>query len=262
MSRRTIFSSLAMAATLVISCASAGAVTLDWDNPANTWTNGGNGLPIPNSYDVDGVPGNDLTITFSGQTSKLRTEPASGTQTPAVMSTLLGGTAEKSLHVYANVATQTEITVSVSFSSTYLQGVENVSFTLFDIDKTTDSEFIKNIYGIRLDGSLVPATISGLGSGVQLSGFSYWQMLTGTTASPDGSANGNATISFGANVITGFSFVFDNSQGPPRIQEFAMHDINFTPVPEINPVFSALGSCLMAVGLVFHHRARVRAGRK
>src|SRR3954467_5355576 len=148
------------AAILVLSSATAGAVTLDWDTA--TWTNNANGSPKPNSYDVDGKPGTDLTITLSGQISKLTTEPVSGTNTPAVMSVLQGGTGEKSLHIYANVATKTDITVSVDFSPTYVRGVESVSFKLFDIDKGSDSEFVQDIYGIALDGTLIPATISGL----------------------------------------------------------------------------------------------------
>ncbi|MBA2272154.1 MAG: hypothetical protein H0W20_16400 [Chthoniobacterales bacterium] len=260
-SRSVVLSFLAVG--LAVSSPDVAAVTLDWDVPTNTWTNANNGSPIPNSYDVDGVAGNDLTITISGQVSKLRTEPVSGTQTPAVMSTLQGGMGgEKSLHIYANVGTKSEITVSVSFSATYVQGVENVSFTLFDIDKTTDSEFIRNIYGIALDGTLIPATFSNLGSAVALTGSGLTSLLTGIAASPDGSSNGNVTISFGTNVIKGFAFTFDNSQGPPRTQEFGLHDISFTPVPEINPALSAVGSCLMAISLVFHHRSRVRSRRK
>jgi hypothetical protein len=254
---------VAVCAAIALSCATAGAVTLDWDT--NTWTNANNGFPIPNNYEVDSNnTGTDLTITMSGQISKLRTDPVTGILTPAVMSMLQGGLAqvEKSLHIYANVGTQTEITVSVAFSPNYLRGVENVSFKLFDIDKTTDAEFIKDIYGIALDGSLVAATITGLGSNVSLTGTGFGQLLTGNTPSLDTSGNGNVTISFGANVIKGFAFTFDNSSGPPRVQEFALHDINFTPVPEINPAFAAVGSCLTAIGLIFHHRARVRAGRK
>jgi hypothetical protein len=87
------------------------------------------------------------------------------------------------------------------------------------------------------------------------------QQLTGIAPAGDTTSDGNATISFSV-PITSFTFTFDNSQGPPRVQEFALYDISFSPVPEINPALSALGSCLVAVGLVFHHRARVRAGRK
>ena len=266
---RRLFCRFALILAMAASWPSAQAVVLDWDTA--TWTNANNGSPLPNNYDVDGIPGTDLTITMSGQISKLRTEPVSGTQTPAVLSVLqgglpplAGGQLEKSLHIYANVATQTEITVSVSFSPTYVRGVESVSFKLFDIDSTTDAEFIKDIHGIALDGTLVPATISNVGSAVLHSGTGLAQMLTGNVASPNsgaGSGNGNATISFGSNVIRGFVFTFDNSQGPPRTQEIAMHDLNFSPVPEINPALSAAFSCFAAAGLMFFHRARVKSRR-
>ena len=254
---RCVFAACAAVLTLT----SAHAVVLDWDT--NSWTNANNGSPLPNSYDVDGVAGADLTLSLSGQLAKLRSEPVSGTNTPAVMSTLTGSTAEKSLHFYASVGTQTEITVSVSFAATYVQGVENVSFTLFDIDKTTDSEFIKNIYGIALNGTLIAATVTDLGSSVAISGpGTLAQQLTGIAPAADGSANGNATISFGTNVIRGFAFTFDNSQGPPRIQEFAMHDINFTPVPEVNPAWLAAAACgLFGVARPIAGYLRKRRGR-
>ena len=254
------FSRFLMAAcACAVAITSADAVVLDWDT--QTWTNANNGSPIPNNYDVDGIAGTDLTISFSGQTSKLRSDPATGTNSPGVFSTLHGGLApvQNSLHIYASVGTHTEITVSVSFAATYVQGVESVSFSLFDIDKTTDSEFIKDIYGIRLDGTLVPATISGLGSSVGLSGTGLTQQLTGNAPSADsgaGSANGNATISFGTNVIRGFAFTFDNSQGPPRVQEISMHDINFTPVPEVNPAVAAAAVCGLFVVAARRRRQR------
>lgn len=258
---RKMFSVACVAAAFAVCCGNARAVVLDWDVPANTWTNANNGSPVPNSYDVDGVEGNDLTITISGQTAKLRSDPVSGTNTPAVMSTLTGGTAEKALHFYASVGTHTEITVSVSFSATYVQGVENVSFKLFDIDKTTDSEFIKDIYGITLNGTWVPATITDLGSSVSLAGRdTLAAQLTGIAPAANDSSAGNATISFGTNVIRGFAFTFDNSQGPPRIQEFAMHDLNFTPVPEVNPAFAAAAGCLAAGWLSRRMRRSPRAG--
>lgn len=264
MRRWNIPRAAAFFAVTALSCASAGAITLDWDT--NTWTNANNGNVQANSFDVDpNNAGNDVTIDFSGQTSKLRTEPVSGTQTPAVMSTLTGGLTpvEKSLHVYASVGTQTQITVSVTFAASYVKGVEGVSFKLFDIDKGSDSEYVKTIYGIGLDGTQVPATITEVGPSVSLSNpGSLSQQLTGIAPAGDTTGDGNATISF-AVPITGFTFTFDNSQGPPRVQEFALYDISFSPVPEMNPALSAAVSCFAAIGLVFHHRARVRrAGRK
>ena len=92
------------------------------------------------------------------------------------------------------------------------------------------------------------------------------QQLTGIAPAADGSANGNATISFGTNVIHGFAFTFDNSQGPPRIQEFALHDINFTPVPEVNPAWLAAAACglfgiLRQIGRYFRIEPRRQPSR-
>ena len=47
-----------------------------------------------------------------------------------------------------------------------LPGASNVSFTIFDIDVTTNSDIINNIYGVAHDGSHVAATITNVGSAV------------------------------------------------------------------------------------------------
>jgi len=42
-----------------------------------------------------------------------------------------------------------------------------------------------------------------------------------------------------------------------QAQAFA-HDITFTPVPDINPAWSAIGSCLVAAALILRHSAKFR----
>jgi hypothetical protein len=37
-----------------------------------------------------------------------------------------------------------------------------------------------------------------------------------------------------------------------------IHDITFTPVPEINPTWSAVGSCILAAALILRHSAKFR----
>ena len=230
---------------LIASGGEARALVLDWGTAA--WTNGNlnGGVELDNA-----LAGTEVTFLITGNTNKLRTDPGTGLDTPAISDTLHGGTGQQALNFTANVGTQTEITVTVSFSPLYLQGIENVSFTLFDIDKTTDSEYIKDIRGIALDGTLVAPTISNTGPTVQRSGTGTGQLLTGIASADNATGNGNATISFGSNVIRGFTFTFDNSSGPPRVQEFAMGDLNFTPVPEVNPAMVAGGVCLAGGWLV------------
>jgi hypothetical protein len=171
--------------------------------------------------------------------------------------TLTGGipSPEKSLMLAANLHTNSSATVQLSFPGTL--GSINVSFTIFDIDVTTNSDIISNIYGVALDGTKVAATITNVGPAVILSGSGLTYKLTGNAASPDNSSNGNVTISFGSNMITDVFFTFGNTAGAPRYQDIALGDIDFTPVPEVNPAAVSVGSCVLAAGMmVFVHRRR------
>jgi hypothetical protein len=220
---------------------SARALVLDWDGVA--WSPGS----LINSYDLNGDSVNDVTVTITTQQANIwQNDPASGTQTPVVNQTLTGGIlpAQNSLMLAANLHTNSNATVQLSFPGTL--GSINVSFTIFDIDVTTNADVISNIYGVALDGTHIAATITNVGPAVTLSGSGLTYKLTGNAASPDNSSNGNVTISFGSNMITDVFFTFGNTAGAPRYQDIAISDINFTPVPEINP----------AGTMVFVHRRR------
>jgi hypothetical protein len=155
----------------------------------------------------------------------------------------------------ANLKTNSDAIVQLSFPGTL--GSINVSFTIFDIDVTTNSDIISNIYGVALDGSHVAATITNVGSAVTVSGSGLTYQLTGNAASPDNSSNGNVTITFGSTLITDVFFTFRNTNGAPRYQDIALGDINFTPVPEMNPAAVSVGSCLLAAGMTaLVHRRR------
>jgi hypothetical protein len=125
----------------------------------------------------------------------------------------------------------------------------------------SDHEKIVNNFALLSDGSKVAATISGVGSAITLSGVGLAHVLTGNAAVADtgaGSANGNATIGFGSTAITGFSFDFKNDGGPPRFQSIGLFDINFTPVPEINPAWAGGSACLIAAFATFWRRRKAR----
>jgi hypothetical protein len=89
------------------------------------------------------------------------------------------------------------------------------------------------------------------------------QTLTSSVPAPNDTSLGNATISFGSNVITDVFFTFGNSSGPPRYQNIAIGDVSFTPVPEINTAASSAMSCLFAAGLTIfiQRRAKMKARR-
>jgi len=76
-----------------------------------------------------------------------------------------------------------------------------------------------------------------------------------------GSGNSHVTISFGGAAITSFIFIYGSGSGTvadPTYQHIGIHDIAFTPVPEINPTWTAVGSCLAAFALILRHRGKFR----
>jgi len=244
------------------------AVTLDWD--AVTWTAGS----LSNSYDIDPAKaGNDITVTVSGNTSQLQPELASpNPMTPAVAPAFQGGlvSTEKTLCLAVNFANQSQsVTVTVDFSANYTLGVQNVSFTLFDIDFSAASgnnyqDLLSSITALSIDGTtLVAPTITNSANNT-LSGSGLTQMVNGTVSTADtgpGSGNGNVTINFGATAIKSFTFTYGSGSGTvadPTYQHVGMHDITFTPVPELNPAWSALGSCLLVAVLILRHSAKFR----
>jgi hypothetical protein len=244
------------------------AVTLDWDTV--TWTAG----TLSNSYDIDPAKaGNDVTVTVSGNTGQLTTELAApNPMTPAVASAFQGGlgATEKTLCLAVNFADKMQsVTVTVNFAATYTAGVQNVSFTLFDIDFSAASgnnyqDLLSGITALSIDGTtLVAPTITTSANNVQ-SGSGLTQVVNGTVSAVDtgpGSGNGNVTISFGPAAIKSFTFTYGSGAGTvadPTYQHVGMYDVTFTPVPEINPAWTALGSCVLAAVLILRHSAKFR----
>jgi hypothetical protein len=237
----------------------ARAVVLDWNSVL--WADGSK----KNSYDLTGDGVTDITVELTAQNNNVWTTDPTGAMTPAVDEALTGGmpAGDKSLVLAADLHTNSNVTLHLSFTGGPggLLGANNVSFTLFDIDITTNRDIIDNIYALAPDGSKVPATITNLGSAVTLSGSGLTYELDGNAASPNNSSNGNATISFGSTLIYDVFLTFSNTAGAPRYQDIAIGDITFTPVPEINPAISASVSCLLAIGLTVFVQRRARLRR-
>jgi hypothetical protein len=239
----------------------ARGLVVDWN--AVTWNDGS----LNNSLDLNNDAINDITVAITSQQANIwATDPATGAQTPTVNDSLSGGlpAGEESLNLAGNLKTQSNVTVRLIFTGAQ-PGAANVSFTIFDIDVTTNSDIIEMIYGVAYDGSHVAATITNVGSAVDHTGTGLFQMLEGNAASPDtgpGSSNGNATISFGSTIITDVYFTFSNTSGAPRFQNIAIGDISFTPVPEMNPAMAAAASCVGAVVLTIVLQRRARRTRQ
>ena len=254
---------------LIAALATTGhAVTVDWD--ALTWTPG----TLTNSYNVDSSnPGNDITVTVSGNTAQLQPEIVSPyPQTPAITRDFAGGlgTVQNTLCIAVNFTDQFQsVTVTIDFSALYAAGVQNVSFTLFDFDfdNTSSSKYQDKLSGITalsIDGTTLIAPTITTSSANTRTGTDLTQVVTGIASVSDlgpGSGNGNVTISFGTNAIKSLTFTYGSGSGTdpdPTYQHVGIHDITFTPIPEINPAWSAVGSCLAAAALILRHSAKFR----
>lgn len=260
---------VALALGLVGWSAPAQALVLDWDTV--TWAPGA----TSRSFNIDlATPGNDITVAFSGATDKFRDDPTTGFATPSINQSLEGGMnpVQRSLNLGVDFHQNSTITCTVNFSALYTLGVENVSFTIFNIDffsSGPDSwqDVIKSISAVSADGvTIVAPTISNIGPAVTLGG-GLNPTLTGNALVPDtgaGSGAGNVTISFGSTPIRSFTFTYADGIGSkpnPTFQNISIGDISFTPVPEINPAISAAVSCLLAIGLTVFVQRRARTRR-
>jgi hypothetical protein len=192
--------------------------------------------------------------------------------TPAVTTNFQGGlvTAENTLGLAVNFTNQSEfVTVTVDFSALYAEGVQYVSFTLFDVDSantggSTYQDQLRAIVATSIDGTTLVAPTITTSANNTLSGSGLNQVVDGTVSTPDtgaGSGSANVTISFGATAIRSFTFTYGSGSGTvadPTYEHVGIHDITFTPVPEINPAWSAIGACLLVVNLILRQRAKFR----
>jgi hypothetical protein len=258
-------------ALLTLLAPSVQAVTLDWDTV--TWTAG----TLSHAYDIDPTKaGNDITVTVSGNTTALTTDLAApNAMTPAIVNAFQGGlpTAQNTLCLAVNFAnTSQSVTVTVDFSALYAAGVQNVSFTLFDIDlaNTTGNHYqdqLRNITATSITGALVAPTITTSANNAPTGATGLNQVVNGIASTNDLDPNsglGNVTISFGTNAIRSFTFTYGSgtdggSITDPTFQHVGIHDITYlAAVPEINPAWGAIGSCLVAAVLILRHGAKFR----
>ena len=237
------------------------ALVLDWTT--ESWTpTAPSANTLRDEFDVDGTPGTDITLSLVYSTQNAGSPWRAGL--PAIDATLEGGqpSGTRSLHLGVDFVAQAHtITITVDFSN-YAQGVEGVSFSLFDIDRADGSALyidqIRSIIGTAPDGSDVAPVFSDLGTRVTL-GTGLSPTLTGNGPAADtgaGSNAGNATISF-ASPIRSFTFVWgvpNSNANNPIPMDISLGDINFSPVPEVNPAVAAAALCGGAMFFVLRRK--------
>lgn len=263
---RILWCAIALAVVCIRSTASA--VVLDWD--AVSWAAGS----LTNSYNVDPAnAGNDITVgvTANGGATFQQELGAPNPMTPGLAKGFQGGlpTIENTLSIALNLTSNTQsVTVTINFAALYTAGVTNVSFKIFDVDYSNASgnnyqDQLTAIRALSIDGTTLIAPTITTSANNDLTGSGLNQVVTGTASTVDtgaGSQNGNVTISFGTNFIRSLTFTYGSGSAfaDPTYQHIGIHDISFTPVPEINPAWSAVLSCIAAAGLVLRHRAICR----
>lgn len=259
--RRCLYAS----AALLFLQSYARAVVLDWDTVV--WTEGS----TSGSYQTDvNDPNTGISINVtpsSGTPFAPFTGQTPNPMTPAVSSGFEGGfgSAQGALVIAVDLADAAQtITITISFAAT--GGASNVSFRLFDIDAGGGSQDqLTLISATSADGTTQIAPTITPGADNQLLGTGLSQSVLGQATTPNTgstSGRGNVMIDFGTNQIQSLTFTFgstSNFGSNPSYQHFGIHDINFTPVPEMNPALVSTLSCLLAAGLIVHRRRATRA---
>lgn len=257
----------AFGALTLIALAPARAIVLDWD--AVSWTPG----VLSQSFDIDpSHPGDDITITISGDTGRLRNDPLTGNATPDLSTWEEGGLspAEYSLALAVDYANRSQaITVTVDFL--YDDGVMVNPISIFNVDRGTRSggsyryvDQIREISGRRMDDSLVAASLTGSVSN-QVIGSGLSAVVQGIGPVPDSGAasgRGNVTLDFGSEILKQFQFTFgsdSSSRSNPDPQGISLYDVEFVVVPEAGATATAAMACLLAIVFWRSRAIRLRA---
>ncbi|NJK92798.1 MAG: hypothetical protein HC904_13835 [Blastochloris sp.] len=214
------------------------AVTFDWDMV--DWGTGN----LTQSFDFDpSNPGNDITITISGDTGTIKSPHSGSNFSPDDNELATGGFAGEETLLLSVDFTQDNgnqsLIVTIQFH--YVYGVDNTSFILTDVDRNTTSQnFIDVIsdwdasYGAgpSFYPTLTPSASNFIGG---TNGTST-VFAEGSSSNPDNASGGNVTVSL-TNSIDQISFIYTSGNVPsssnPTSQSIGLHDITFTPaVPE------------------------------
>lgn len=238
------------------------AVELDWDNysSAASWSDWNYGA-LTGAFDIDpNNPGDDIRITFSGDTGVLTTDP-NGNQSPNINTVNSGGfdPAPNSLQAVIDLDNVTqEITVRIEFL--YTLGVSDISFTIFDIDIwMPNSRFnfidqVRDISATGTNGTSYASLTATNPAAVSITGnMTASAEATGVMNSPPTSDNGNVLFAFNDTGIQEILFTYGAGPGnynnnAPTPQGISINDIMYTPViPEPSTIIG--GVFLLALGL-------------
>jgi hypothetical protein len=144
--------------------------------------------------------------------------------------------------------------IQITITFLYSPGVNNVNFSVFDVDDGT-GQWVDELYRFRgrLGGTTVSnATLTdSIYNNVANSGATN-ATATGVTANADNNTgDGNVGVNFGTPTVTSIDFRWRNTDGALGFQHIALSDITYTVVPEPATVFTAslLGLLVLGQGI-------------
>ncbi|NNF61142.1 MAG: DUF11 domain-containing protein, partial [Gammaproteobacteria bacterium] len=230
-SKRTFLSAVTAIFVLAGNAAMAATQTLDWDTL--TWPD--------SSQSQSYVLGNgSVNFSMAGNTAALDGIVTAGTPpiAPGIRNVQEGGFggAEQSLHFakdYPPGTTQADYEISIIMDFTHPGGVEDVTFTLFDVDRSNN---VNNFW----DRVVVTATAVGGGSvdpsSIVLPGLGFNQLnpsspsntVEGTASSQPNTGNANATFTFNqriTQVLIQWRYPIEGPDNDPNRKVIALHDI-------------------------------------
>lgn len=234
------------------------AIVFDWDAAYGTWGGAGDdpgpGSSATRNFNNDpsnaGIGGNDVSITIANTNSggsgfNWRTD--GDYDGMIVDNSPLNPAGQRALQYQVLNNNGSGIRTTVTFN--YASGVKNVSFTLWDVDRL-GGQFTDVISAISaqtvLGTTIGPSSVTTSANNSQ-SGSGTGIVVTGLNDSDNNTTNGNVTITFNSlTPITSFTFLWRNTDGGLGQQFIAMHDITYTPVPEVGTGLAALGACVGA----------------
>lgn len=242
---------------LIILTSSSYAIILDWSNVS--WPDGS----LSRNFNIDGSnPGSDVNITVTGNTSRFFDEY------PQITEDFTGGfgSGTDQLDLFVNFNSLGEsITVTVTFN--YADGVDDVNFTLFDIDTSNSSSYprgfidqIRNITAVAMDGTTVLPIITSSDNNTVLYAGTSTQAAQGVSVTSDtgsGSGDANAVFDFADHALKSLTFTYASSAtgvvSNPAQQGIGLYDITYEKakprIPEFHPEVAAIMVCLSYVVL-------------
>jgi hypothetical protein len=254
-------SSLPVALVLVfLGLSRVEAITLDWNNV--NWT----ANSLSQSFDIDpSNAGNDITITISGNTGDIDDSQGASPDDNTIITGGQGGTQE-SLYLAANYGgTGRELVVTITFSAGYVYGVENVQFTIFDVDR--DSGLWRDQID-QIDGTRNGVTASF----ADLTGTNFHDIFDSGTATARARGDGasenadpatddaNLNVVFNDAPVDEVSFRWTNQDSALDFQYIGLYDITYTPaVPEPATVVGGMLLGLFLAG--YHFRQRISGAK-